>query len=112
MFQRRASTLPSRHSGVWGRCAAAARRGGFMSAPGAGSLARMSQEDEVTLEVDGRAVRVTHPDKPYFTRGVQLSKLDIVNYYLAVAPGAVAPIRDRPIVLKRFVDGADGQPFY
>ena len=69
-------------------------------------------EDTITLEVDGRAVRVTHPDKAYFTRDVQLSKLDIVNYYLAVAPGAVAPIRDRPIVLKRFVDGADGQPFY
>ncbi|HET7716823.1 MAG TPA: hypothetical protein VFK86_14455, partial [Bauldia sp.] len=69
-------------------------------------------EDAVTLEVEGRAVRITHPEKPYFTRGVRLSKLDIVNYYMAVAPGAVAPIRDRPIVLKRFVDGADGQPFY
>ena len=69
-------------------------------------------EDAVTIAIDGREVRVTHPDKPYFTRQVQLSKLDIVTYYLAVAPGAVAPIRDRPIVLKRFVDGADGQPFY
>jgi DNA ligase D-like protein (predicted polymerase) len=69
-------------------------------------------EDAVTIDVEGRAVRITHPDKPYFTRGVQLTKLDIVNYYLAVGAGAVAPIRDRPIVLKRFVDGADGQPFY
>jgi len=69
-------------------------------------------EDAVTIDVGGRAVRITHPDKPYFTRGVQLTKRDIVDYYLAVAPGAVAPVRDRPIVLKRFVDGADGQPFY
>ena len=44
--------------------------------------------------------------------GVKLTKLDIVRYYLAVAPGALAGIRDRPIVLKRFVDGAEGEPFY
>jgi DNA ligase D-like protein (predicted polymerase) len=38
--------------------------------------------------------------------------MDIVRYYLSVAPGALAGIRDRPLVLKRFVDGAEGQPFY
>ena len=35
-----------------------------------------------------------------------------MRYYLSVAPGALAGIRDRPIVLKRFVDGAEGEPFY
>ena len=64
------------------------------------------------LSVDGREVRVTHPDKAYFTRGVKLSKLEIVKYYLSVADGAVAGIRNRPVVLKRFVDGAEAQPFY
>jgi bifunctional non-homologous end joining protein LigD len=64
------------------------------------------------LTVAGREVRVTHPAKPYFSREAKLSKLDIVRYYLAVADGALAGIRDRPIVLKRFVDGADGQAFY
>jgi DNA ligase D-like protein (predicted polymerase) len=64
------------------------------------------------LTVAGREVRVTHPDKLYFSREVTLTKLDLVRYYLAVAPGALAGIRDRPIVLKRFVDGAEGQPFY
>jgi DNA ligase D-like protein (predicted polymerase) len=64
------------------------------------------------LAVGGREVRVTHPDKLYFSREVKLTKLDLVRYYLAVAPGALAGIRDRPIVLKRFVDGAEGQPFY
>jgi DNA primase len=84
-----------------------------MSLTRTGNLSRMSDdEDAVTIDVEGRAVRITHPDKPYFKRGVQLTKRDIVDYYLAVAPGAVLPIRDRPIVLKRFVDGADGQPFY
>jgi len=64
------------------------------------------------LSIDGREVRITHPDKPYFTTQVKLSKLDIVRYYLSVAPGALSGIADRPIVLKRFVDGAEGEPFY
>jgi len=64
------------------------------------------------LSIDGREVRVTHPDKPYFSTQTKLSKLDLVRYYLAVAPGALAGIRNRPIVLKRFVDGAEGQAFY
>ena len=64
------------------------------------------------LNVDGHEVRVTHPAKLYFSREVQLSKLDLVRYYLAVAPGALAGIRDRPIVLKRFVNGAHEEPFY
>src|SRR5438067_397349 len=60
----------------------------------------------------GGEVRVTHPDKPYFSRQTKLSKLDLVHYYLAVAPGALAGIRDRPLVLKRFVDGTEGEAFY
>jgi bifunctional non-homologous end joining protein LigD len=64
------------------------------------------------LSIEGHEVRVTHPDKPYFSRQTKLSKLDILNYYLAVAPGALAGIRDRPLVLKRFVDGAEGEAFY
>jgi len=48
---------------------------------------------------------VTHPDKPYFSKQTKLSKLDLVRYYLSVALGALAGIRDRPLVLKRFVDG-------
>jgi len=70
------------------------------------------EEGAAILEIDGREVRVTNPEKPYFSRQVKLTKLDLVRYYLAVAPGALAGIRDRPIVLKRFVDGAEGQPFY
>ncbi|HSY39332.1 MAG TPA: DNA polymerase domain-containing protein, partial [Polyangia bacterium] len=65
-----------------------------------------------TLAVAGREVRVTSPGKPYFTREAKLSKLDVVRYYLSVADGALGGIRDRPIVLKRFVDGAEGEAFY
>jgi DNA ligase D-like protein (predicted polymerase) len=69
-------------------------------------------EEAEVLSIGGREVRVTHPSKPYFTREARVSKLDLVQYYLAVAGGALAGIRDRPIVLKRFVHGADGPPFY
>ena len=62
--------------------------------------------------IQGREVRVTHPDKPYFSRQTKLSKLDIVRYYLSVSPGALAGIQDRPLVLKRFVHGAEGEAFY
>lgn len=65
-----------------------------------------------TLSIDGREVRITHPDKPYFTKQTKVLKIDLVRYYLSVAAGALAGIRDRPIVLKRFVDGAEGQAFY
>jgi bifunctional non-homologous end joining protein LigD len=64
------------------------------------------------LSVAGREVRVTHPGKLYFSKQVKVSKLDLVRYYLAVAPGALQGIRDRPIVLKRFVNGAEAEPFY
>lgn len=70
------------------------------------------EEAAEVLSIDGREVRITHPDKPYFSKQTKLSKLDLVRYYLAVAPGALAGIRNRPIVLKRFVDGAEGEAFY
>jgi bifunctional non-homologous end joining protein LigD len=77
----------------------------FMSKSDAGSAVEV-------LAIDGKEIRITHPDKLYFTKEVKLSKLDLVRYYLSVAPGALAGIRDRPIVLKRFVNGAEGEAFY
>jgi bifunctional non-homologous end joining protein LigD len=70
------------------------------------------KEPAAILSIDGREVRISNPDKPYFSRDVKLSKLDVVQYYLSVATGAVAGIRDRPNMLKRFVDGAESPPFY
>jgi bifunctional non-homologous end joining protein LigD len=72
----------------------------------------MKKDTTKVLSIDGREVRVTNPDKPYFSKQTKLSKLDLVRYYLSVAPGALGGIRDRPVVLKRFVDGAEGQAFY
>jgi bifunctional non-homologous end joining protein LigD len=71
-----------------------------------------SEEAAEVLSIEGREVRITHPEKLYFSRQIQLSKLDIVRYYLAVAGGALLGIQSRPIVLKRFVNGAEGEAFY
>jgi bifunctional non-homologous end joining protein LigD len=64
------------------------------------------------LSINGRDVRVSHPDKLYFSKQTKLSKLELIRYYLSIAPGALAGIRDRPVVLKRFVNGAEGEAFY
>src|SRR5689334_7239258 len=64
------------------------------------------------LTIDGRDVRITNPDKLYFSRDTKLTKLGLVQYYLSVADGAVRGIADRPSVLKRFVNGAEAEPFY
>jgi DNA ligase D-like protein (predicted polymerase) len=64
------------------------------------------------LSIDGQEVRVTHPGKLYFSRQAQITKLDLVRYYLSIAPGALSGIVDRPIVLKRFVNGAESEAFY
>src|SRR5437867_7042301 len=72
----------------------------------------MKDDTAEVLSIEGREVRVTHPDKPYFSKQTKLSKLDLVRYYLSVAPGALTGIRDRPLVLKRFVNGAEEEAFY
>jgi bifunctional non-homologous end joining protein LigD len=63
------------------------------------------------LSLEGRDVQITNPEKLYFSQA-RISKLDLVRYYLAVAPGALAGIRNRPIVLKRYVNGAEAEAFY
>ncbi len=65
----------------------------------------------VAVEVDGRTVNVSNPDKVFFsTRGE--TKLDLANYYVAVGAGALLGVRERPTVLKRYPDGAEGDFFY
>jgi bifunctional non-homologous end joining protein LigD len=75
-------------------------------------MSAKNEEETELLSIDGHQVRVTHPDKLYFSKQTKLSKLDVVRYYLSIAPGALTGIRDRPLVLKRFVNGAEGDAFY
>ncbi|MDT5096600.1 MAG: hypothetical protein QOC76_337 [Mycobacterium sp.] len=56
------------------------------------------------LEVDGEQVPITHPDKVIFG-DLGVTKLDLMRYYLAVAPGALRGVAERPMILKRFVKG-------
>ena len=70
----------------------------------------MATEKEI-LRIDGREVIVTNPGKVYFPQTGH-TKLDLVRYYLAVADGALRGAGGRPMALKRFVDGAAGQPFF
>lgn len=64
------------------------------------------------LRINEREIRISNPNKLYFSRDVKLTKLDVVQYYVSAATGAVAGIRDRPSMLKRFVNGAEHPPFY
>jgi bifunctional non-homologous end joining protein LigD len=68
-------------------------------------------KDDVTLEVGGRTVVVTNPTKVFFPES-GYTKLDLVNYFIAVGEGALVGIRNRPCVLKRFVNGANAEPFF
>src|ERR1041384_8325312 len=72
----------------------------------------MGVDRSVVLPISGHDVVITHPNKPYFTKQAKLSKADLVGYFLQVADGALRGIRDRPLVLKRFVNGADAAPFF
>src|SRR5579862_5616324 len=75
---------------------------------------RLVPKEDATelLSIDGREVRVSNPGKLYFSKQTRLSKLDLIRYYLSVAPGALTGIRDRPLVLKRYVNGAEAEAFY
>jgi DNA ligase D len=63
------------------------------------------------LEVAGRHVRISRPDKVFFSARGE-TKLDLLEYYLAVGEGMLRGIRERPCALKRYPDGAEGSFFF
>ena len=70
------------------------------------------QEASEVLSIGGREVRVTHPDKLYFSKQTKLSKLDLVRYYLSVAAGALARNQGSSARSQALRDGAEGEAFY
>ena len=66
---------------------------------------------KIVVEAAGRSVSVSNPGKVFFPRTGH-TKLDLVNYYLAVADGALRGAGGRPMALKRFVNGAEAEPFF
>ncbi|KAA6211126.1 non-homologous end-joining DNA ligase [Streptomyces filamentosus] len=65
----------------------------------------------VEREAGGRTVRISHPDKVYFPEP-GYTKLDLVDYYLAVGDGITRALRDRPTTLQRWPDGVTGESFF
>ena len=71
----------------------------------------MARKDTVVIEAAGREVAISNPGKIYFPKA-GYTKLDLVRYYEHVAEGALRGIARRPIVLKRYVNGAEGEAFF
>src|SRR3546814_11666442 len=72
-------------------------------------LGRMS--DSITVDVDGTEVKITHPDKVFFSARGE-TKLDLVRYYQAVAEPLLRTIGDRPVLLHRFPEWAGGSSVF
>ena len=68
-------------------------------------------EPKKVFELGGREVAVSNPSKVFFSRA-GITKLDMVRYYLSVAAGALGGVGGRPMALKRFVNGAESEPFF
>jgi bifunctional non-homologous end joining protein LigD len=67
--------------------------------------------EHVMIDAAGLEVRISNPQKIFFPeRGI--TKLDLINYYLELSGPVINHLRDRPTVLKRFVDGAGQDPFF
>ncbi len=71
-------------------------------------MAAISQSEPVDLTVGGRTVRITNPDRVYFSARGE-TKLDLARYYLSVGDGIVRALRERPCMLHRFPGGVDGK---
>jgi bifunctional non-homologous end joining protein LigD len=71
----------------------------------------MARAESVELAIAGREVKVSNPGKVFFEK-LGVTKLELVNYYVAVADGALRGAGGRPMALKRFVNGAAGEFFF
>ncbi|HEY6098597.1 MAG TPA: DNA polymerase domain-containing protein [Anaeromyxobacter sp.] len=71
----------------------------------------MATRKQELLQIAGREVAVSNPDKLFFP-GAGVTKLELVRHYLTVAEGALRGVRDRPMALKRYVDGVEGEFFF
>jgi bifunctional non-homologous end joining protein LigD len=74
-------------------------------------MSTVAKANYTTIEVAGREVRLSNPDKLFFKKP-GFTKLDLAEYYIAVEEAAVNQLRERPGTMKRFVDGAGGEFFF
>ncbi len=71
----------------------------------------VAKGEQTTIEAAGREVRLSNPGKIFFPKTGH-TKLDLANYYLEIADGALVGLRERPGTMKRFVDGVEGKFFF
>jgi DNA primase len=71
----------------------------------------MAKAVKETLEFDGVEVALSNPEKIYFPKA-GITKREVVDYYLAVLPGVLKALARRPMIMKRYVNGAESEPFY
>src|SRR6266481_2202128 len=82
-----------------------------LSAGATSSFRRRPSRWRSQMLIAGREVQITNPDKVFFPVA-GFTKGDLLNYYLAVAEGALRAVSNRPMALKRFVHGAEGEAFF
>src|SRR5438132_984300 len=105
------SSPPSAASSSWRYCSNSDTGSAAIASPLAMYGCPSMPARTTTLEIEGREVIITNPDKVFFPRTGH-TKLDLVNYYLSVADGAVRGVDGRPMAMKRFVNGAESTPFF
>ena len=72
---------------------------------------RIPQKGDAVLSFGSRQVRLTNLDKPFWP-GLGIAKRDLLQYYADVSPVLLPHLADRAMVMKRYPDGADGEPFF
>jgi DNA ligase D len=81
---------------------------GTVRAVAKGAKGAKAKSPAIELAVEGRTVRISNPDRVYFP-ATGATKLDLVQYYLAVGPGIVNALRERPCMMHRFPTGLSGE---
>lgn len=81
------------------------------SSTGYGASVAAHDDAPTTVDADGRSVTVTHPAKVYFAE-IGATKLDVIDYYLRMSGPVMRAMRDRPVLLQRFPNGASGTSFF
>src|SRR3954452_214020 len=92
-----------------GACPTRGGRRGRRRAPVGSAV--VAKSDSTTLEVAGREVRLSNPGKVYFPRP-GWTKLDLARYYVDLADAVLVHVRERPTVMKRFVNGILEEPIW
>jgi bifunctional non-homologous end joining protein LigD len=77
----------------------------------ASEAAKLDEGEPVVLELCGHELRVSKPDKLYFPEA-GFTKLDLISYYVECEQAVVRHLGERPTVMKRWVEGVEGEPFF